>query len=163
MEWRMDSPRYLVAVLSPSYVQRKCQNLNKADKAPPIVSSFDKDAGLVSYEGSRHQYEWPMKKGYFKYLSRGLKVCCTGTDLTVDQVTWKAAPGKPFPLPLDYGAEALQRLNTFYDILHPAIKHKTLFKDKSESDLLAVRRETEFSVVLVLFTMNRLESFKRLV
>ena len=140
--------------------------------AKPVLRKMDRDTGLATYEGSRHPYEWPLKRSYEAYLSWGLKQAAQpfGAATAIEQVEWMPPQRQVSvqhlsmsglqSLPFD---AFLPRLNAFFDVLHPAVLNRPYVRaHHTREELVAVRRASPITMRVFVFTMDRVQSLQRL-
>lgn len=120
--------------------------------------------GSAYISNARHPYEYPQNKAYIQFLSEGLKfpyqswgrTLTTGYELTLSKTTvFKRASFD--------GLWLLNRLNSVYDIRYEALSKNKLLRDQfSDEQKYSILQQTNFTLKLILLTMNRLHSFQRL-
>ena len=120
--------------------------------------------GLAYVPNSRHPYEYPMNEAYKTFLSSGLKFPYQswGRTLTTE---YRLTTLKTFNLErISFdGLWLLNRLNRVYDIRHEALSNNKLLREQfTDEQKLSVLQQTNFSLKLILLTMNRSQSFQRL-
>jgi hypothetical protein len=137
-------------------------NLNKNGLGRAFI---DETTGLATHEGSRHPYEWPLRRSYTAYLASGLKQGQSkfGADMGVEDMGWSPNSNDDYN-PQDHNfTDFLERINTFYDVLHPAVRERPYIKNRyTRAELLQVRQNTPFILKLFVFTVDRLEPLQRL-
>ncbi|CAF3874025.1 unnamed protein product [Rotaria sp. Silwood1] len=120
--------------------------------------------GLAYVHNSRHPYEYPQNEAYKSFLSDGLKFPYQswGRTLNTEHRLETLKVTDPKRKSFD-GLWLLKRLNEVYDIRHEALSRNKLLHDQfTDKQKLSVLQETNFSLKLILLTMNRPLSFQRL-
>ena len=141
----------------------------------PVLRELKRETGLATYEGSRHPYEWPLKKSYEAYLSWGLKRPgqAFGASASIEQLAWTApqrqVSSSVQASPVAAGLQVLPfdaflpRINTFFDVLHPTILRRPYVQARhTRADLLAIRRASPIVMRVFVLTMDRAQSLARL-
>jgi len=137
------------------------------------------DAHLIShFAGSRHAYETPQNNAYKAFLRSGALDFHApfGVDMEREHITWtplRALPaagsnrdgtdgGEQEEASIHYD-DHLLRLQSFYDILHPAVTARPLFAGLDTAALASFRAEHACPRVrLIVFGKDRLASLRRL-
>lgn len=131
-------------------------NLNNRDIPAELVTIED---GVATVPWTRHPYEWPLKESYVSFLASGLfnRSMPYGRYFDVNTV-YTPSPRLEPGYPPTY---VLSQLQTFYDVEHAALSKNVMLKSLP-SDMVVSHSRPSYSIRIIMFTMNRLESFKRL-
>ena len=114
---------YAITLNTMGYVNR----INMDNLPKKMKKSYNETTdGLRVHAGSRHPYEYRKNVPFKRYMREGLwnPLLKWGQDFTLADVTWEPSRGlntysKHF---------ILQRLDHFYDIMHPLIQNNEWFK-----------------------------------
>lgn len=131
-------------------------NLNNRDIPADMVTIKD---GAATVPWTRHPYEWPLNEAYISFLKSGLldRETPFGRFFTVDTV-YPPAPNPMDSYPPSY---ILEQLQSFYDVQHEALNNNVLLNRIAPSSR-GILGHPQYTIRIIMFTMNRLESFERL-
>lgn len=131
------------------------------DNVPKGQGKIEIHGGLAYVPSSRHPYEYPLNDAYISFLLSGMRHrtqpwgrSLGPNDVAVPQV-WTGG---------DYEADwILDRLDEFYDIRHESLSRTRLIQSvpSTKLELIAARNPPRFAFRIIMFTKNRLHSFKR--
>ncbi|KAK4704561.1 hypothetical protein P7C70_g1649, partial [Phenoliferia sp. Uapishka_3] len=131
-------------------------NLNNRDIPADMITYAN---GVATVPWTRHPYEWPLNEAYISFLKSGLRDrgLSYGFELTVED----AIPPKPRSGNGYSPSYVLDRVSRFYDPAHAALANNVMLSQFTPGQLRS-RSSTDFNLRLILFTMNRIDSFERL-
>ncbi|GAA98239.1 glycosyltransferase family 64 protein [Mixia osmundae IAM 14324] len=133
-------------------------SVNLDNQRPSANAKIVIEHGLAHMSWSRHEYEFPQNAAYIAFLRSGLinRTQRFGRYMTLADVS----------LPKPYGEKGysrewiVSRLAEFYDPLHEAVSNVPMLQDFNRAELASLS-PTAFSIKIIMFTYNRIDSFKR--
>ncbi|CAF1484768.1 unnamed protein product, partial [Didymodactylos carnosus] len=119
--------------------------------------------GLAYVPDFQHPYEFPQNEEYKTFLSSGLKQPFRSWGRTLTKEYNLIKPSIPEIKTNSFGGTWLvNRLNRVYDLRHQALSNNEFLAHITDKQKLDVLQQTSFSLRIIILTMNRSHSFRRL-